>query len=30
MAGGAELDALRHELDRIDTPDMGALHEVKT
>jgi simple sugar transport system ATP-binding protein len=30
MAGGAELEALRHELDRLDTPDMGALHEVKT
>jgi simple sugar transport system ATP-binding protein len=27
MAGGAELEALRHELDRLDTPDMGALHE---
>ncbi|HEX6351803.1 ATP-binding cassette domain-containing protein [Actinophytocola sp.] len=30
MAGGAELDALRHELDRLGTPEMGALHEVKT
>jgi simple sugar transport system ATP-binding protein len=30
MAGGAELEALRHELDRLETPDMGALHEVKT
>jgi simple sugar transport system ATP-binding protein len=27
MAGGAELEALRHELDRLDAPDMGALHE---
>jgi simple sugar transport system ATP-binding protein len=27
MAGGAELAALRHELDRLDAPDMGALHE---
>ncbi|WP_432705761.1 ATP-binding cassette domain-containing protein [Amycolatopsis taiwanensis] len=27
MAGGAELDALRGELDRIQAPDMGALHE---
>ena len=26
MAGGAELDALRHELDRLEAPDMGALH----
>ena len=27
MAGGAELETLRHELDRLDAPDMGALHE---
>ncbi|GAB2966758.1 ATP-binding cassette domain-containing protein [Amycolatopsis acidiphila] len=27
MAGGAELDALKHELDRIQAPEMGALHE---
>jgi simple sugar transport system ATP-binding protein len=28
MAGGSELEALRHELDRIQAPDMGALHEL--
>jgi simple sugar transport system ATP-binding protein len=27
MAGGAELDTLKHELDRIQAPEMGALHE---
>jgi simple sugar transport system ATP-binding protein len=26
MAGGAELDALKHELKRTDLPDMGPLH----
>lgn len=26
MAGGAELDALKHELQRIDAPDLGAVH----
>ncbi|HVV12992.1 ATP-binding cassette domain-containing protein [Amycolatopsis sp.] len=28
MAGGSELDALRHEIDRIQAPEMGALHEM--
>lgn len=27
MAGGAELDALKHELRRIEAPDVGALSE---
>ncbi|MPY83368.1 MAG: ATP-binding cassette domain-containing protein [Actinophytocola sp.] len=27
MAGGAELDALKHELQRIDAPDLGAVHD---
>ena len=27
MAGGAELDALKHELQRIAVPDMGPLHD---
>ncbi|MGH3521009.1 MAG: ATP-binding cassette domain-containing protein, partial [Haloechinothrix sp.] len=27
MAGGAELDALRHELQRIEAPDVGAVHD---
>jgi simple sugar transport system ATP-binding protein len=26
MSGGAELDALRHELDEMQVPDMGTLH----
>ncbi|TNC27065.1 sugar ABC transporter ATP-binding protein [Amycolatopsis alkalitolerans] len=29
MAGGSELDTLRHELDRIEAPDMGALHGMR-
>ena len=28
MAGGAELDALKHELDRVPAPDMGPMHEM--
>ncbi|MGH3466979.1 MAG: ATP-binding cassette domain-containing protein [Thermocrispum sp.] len=27
MAGGAELDALKHELQRIEAPDVGAVHD---
>ncbi|WP_284744726.1 ATP-binding cassette domain-containing protein [Amycolatopsis sp. RTGN1] len=27
MAGGAELDALKHEIDSVQVSDMGALHE---
>ncbi|NKQ53636.1 sugar ABC transporter ATP-binding protein [Amycolatopsis sp. K13G38] len=27
MAGGTELDTLRHEIDRIQAPEMGALQE---
>jgi simple sugar transport system ATP-binding protein len=30
MAGGSELDALKHELDRIQAPAMGALHEMRS
>ncbi|GAA5119210.1 ATP-binding cassette domain-containing protein [Haloechinothrix salitolerans] len=29
MAGGAELDALKHELRRIDVPDVGAVHDAQ-
>lgn len=28
MAGGAELEALKHELQRIEAPDVGAVHEM--
>jgi hypothetical protein len=30
MAGGGELDALKHELDRMPPPDMGALHQLSS
>jgi len=29
MAGGVELDALKHELQRIDAPDFGAVHDTQ-
>ncbi|THV42247.1 ATP-binding cassette domain-containing protein [Glycomyces buryatensis] len=28
MSGGADLDALKHELQRIEPPDVGAVHEL--
>ncbi|MDV6012585.1 ATP-binding cassette domain-containing protein [Haloechinothrix sp. LS1_15] len=28
MAGGAELEALEHELSRMEAPDVGAVHEL--
>jgi simple sugar transport system ATP-binding protein len=27
MSGGAELESLKHELKRIQVPDIGAVHE---
>jgi simple sugar transport system ATP-binding protein len=30
MAGGAELDTLKHELDRVQVPDMGKLNEMSS